>query len=239
MLFVGHISLAFLLAFVVSLKFPDIKNSVSVALVMLLSMLPDFDVALRLVSIDLGHRTLTHSVIIWATIGAVLVCLSTKRNLKGSVAIYVISYVAHTVIGDTLVGPINVIYPLGDLLVVSPITAWSLLHMTIEAGLLTLMTAIVITRYRSLGAKPGQIFLFYYHRRLDPLFYSFLLSALIVSLFYVSNKSEITSSLYASNDVSNKILFLIILHVAAMFAIVLIWWLTWKNTKRTYYVSCN
>ena len=47
LLFIGHIALAFLLTYLVIIKFSEIRQNISIALVMHLSILPDVDLALQ------------------------------------------------------------------------------------------------------------------------------------------------------------------------------------------------
>ena len=53
---------------------------------MFLSILPDVDLVFRLAGIDLGHRTITHSAIIWLIVGGILISFFTIKYRKGSVA---------------------------------------------------------------------------------------------------------------------------------------------------------
>ena len=197
---------------------------------MFLSILPDIDLALRLVGIDLGHRTFTHSAIIWLIIGGILISFFTIKYRKGSVAaVYLIAYLSHLLIGDILVAPINILYPLGDFIVNSPIKAWSLQHFLLETLLFTLMATVVITRYYSFKRKNEDIFLFRYHCKMDTLLYPVLILAIITSVFFVLNEFDL--SLVELSIVS-------LLHFAAIFVIMLIW-LASKNTKRQEHVISN
>ena len=100
MLFVGHISLAFLLAYFISTRFQGIKRTVSIALVIFLSILPDIDIIFRIAGIELGHRTITHSAIVWLIIGGILVSFFRLKYQKGSeAAVYLVAYLSHLIIG--------------------------------------------------------------------------------------------------------------------------------------------
>jgi membrane-bound metal-dependent hydrolase YbcI (DUF457 family) len=80
---------------------------------MFLSILPDIDILFRLAGMDLGHRTFTHGVIIWLVVGGILISFFTIKYGKGlEVAVYLIAYLSHLVIGDTFVEPINIPLPL-------------------------------------------------------------------------------------------------------------------------------
>jgi membrane-bound metal-dependent hydrolase YbcI (DUF457 family) len=193
LLFVGHISLAFLIAYFISTKFHGIKKTVSIALVMFLSILPDVDLVFRLAGIDLGHRTITHSAIIWLIVGGILISFFTIKYRKGSVAaVYLIAYLSHLVVGDVLIPPINILYPVGDFIVTSPIKGGSFQHILLETLLFALMASVVITKYYLFKRRNKDIFLFRYRRKMDTLLYAVLILAIIVSVFFVLNKFELS-----------------------------------------------
>jgi membrane-bound metal-dependent hydrolase YbcI (DUF457 family) len=190
---------------------------------MFLSILPDIDILFRLVGMDLGHRTFTHGIIIWLVVGGILISFFTIKYGKGlEVAVYLIAYLSHLVIGDTFVGPINILYPLGDFIVNSPIKGGSLQHIFLEILLFTLMATIVITRYYSFKMKNEDIFLFRYHCKTDKFLYPVLILAIIISFFYVVAGIEFSLV---------EIPVLMLLHIAAVSIIILIW-LASKCTKR-------
>jgi len=223
LLFVGHVSLAFLIAYFISTKFQGTKRTVSIALVMFLSILPDIDIVFRLVGTELGHRTFTHSVIVWLVVGGILISFFTIKYRKGSVAaVYLIAYLSHLVIGDVLIPPINILYPLGNFIIDSPIKNVTLQHILLETLLFTLMAAVVITRYYLFKRRNEDIFLFRYHCKLDTFLYPTLILAIILSFFYVLAKSE-----FSLVEVS----VLMLLHTAAVSIIILIW-LASKYAKR-------
>ena len=190
---------------------------------MFLSILPDIDLVFRLAGIDLGHRTITHSAIIWLIVGGILISFFTIKYRKGSVAaVYLIAYLSHLVVGDILIAPINILYPLGDFIVNSPIKGGSLQDILLETLLFTLMATVVITKYYSFKRRNEDIFLFRYHCKMDTLLYPVLILAIIISVFFVLNEFEL--SLVEVSIVT-------LLHSAAIFVIMLIW-LASKNTKR-------
>jgi membrane-bound metal-dependent hydrolase YbcI (DUF457 family) len=220
LLFVGHISLAFLLAYFVSSKVQGIKKTVSIALVMFLSILPDIDIIFRLAGIELGHRTITHSAILWLVIGGILVSFFKIKYHKGSeAAVYLVAYLSHLMIGDILVGPINILFPIGEYTVESPIHA--LHHYLLETLVFSMMAAVVITNYYLYKKNDKATFLFCYRNKIDALLYPILILALITSFIYVLAKYEL-SLLEA---------FIVIpLHIAAVCIIVLMWRVS-KNTE--------
>jgi membrane-bound metal-dependent hydrolase YbcI (DUF457 family) len=190
---------------------------------MFLSILPDIDILFRLAGVDLGHRTLTHSVIIWLVAGVILISFFTIKYRKGLIAaVYLIAYLSHLVIGDIFVAPINILYPLGDFIVNSPIKNGSWQHIFLEILFFTLMATIVITRYYSFKRKNEDIFLFRYHCKMDTFLYPVLILAIIISFFYVVAGVEFSLV---------EILVLMLLHIAAVSIIILIW-LASKCAKR-------
>jgi membrane-bound metal-dependent hydrolase YbcI (DUF457 family) len=190
---------------------------------MFLSILPDIDILFRLAGMDLGHRTFTHGVIIWLVVGGILISFFTIKYGKGLIAaVYLIAYLSHLVIGDTFVGPINILYPLGDFIVNSPIKNGSLQHVSLEILFFTLMATIVITRYYSFKRKNEDIFLFRYHCKMDTFLYPVLILAIIISFFYVVARFEFSLV---------EISVLMLLHIAVVSIIMLIW-LASKCAKR-------
>ena len=197
---------------------------------MFLSILPDIDIVFRLAGTDLGHRTFTHSVTIWLVVGGILISFFTINHRKGSAAaVYLIAYLSHLVIGDVLIAPINILYPLGDFIVNGPIKNMSLQHILLETLLFTLMATVVITRYYSFKRRNEDIFLFRYHCKIDTFLYPTLTLSIIVSFFYMGAESE-----FSLVEVS----VLLPLHIAAVSIIILIW-LASKRAKRQEHMVSN
>lgn len=197
---------------------------------MFLSILPDIDIVFRLAGTDLGHRTLTHSVIIWLAVGGILISFFTIKYRKGSVAtVYLIAYLSHLVVGDVLIPPINILYPLENFIIDSPIKNVSLQHILLETVLFALMAAVVITRYYSFKRRNEDIFLFRYHRKMDTFLYPTLTLAIIISFFYVVAESEF--SLF-------EVSVLMLLHTAAVSMIILIW-LASKRAERQEHMNAD
>jgi membrane-bound metal-dependent hydrolase YbcI (DUF457 family) len=204
----------------VSTRFQGIKRTVSIAMVMFLSILPDIDIIFRLAGIELGHRTITHSAIVWLVIGGILVSFFKIKYRKGrEAAVYLIAYLSHLIIGDILVGPINILFPVGEFIITSPIEGVQ--YFLLETLVFTLMATVVITNYYSFRKNNKDIFLFSYHRKIDALLYPVLILALVTSFFYVLAKFEL--SLFEASIVTP-------LHIAAVFIIMLMWRVA-KNTK--------
>jgi membrane-bound metal-dependent hydrolase YbcI (DUF457 family) len=138
--FVGHIAIAFLVTYLLATKFSVIRKIVSIAFVMFLSTLPDIDILVRLLGLDVGHSTITHSAFISAILGVILLYFL-ARSHKAWASVYLMAYLSHILIGDTIVGPINILYPLG-IQFVTVVNYGSLLHITIEFVLFSIMAAI-------------------------------------------------------------------------------------------------
>ncbi|HEU4443667.1 MAG TPA: metal-dependent hydrolase [Nitrososphaeraceae archaeon] len=213
MLFVGHISLAFLIVYFLSTRFQGIQRTVSIALVMVLSILPDIDIIFRLAGIDLGHRTITHSIIIWLVIGGISISYFKLNYHKGlEAAVYLIAYLSHLMIGDILVGPINILFPIGEYIVKSPIQG--VRYFLLETLVFSLMATVVITNYYLYRKKDKDIFLFRYRSKIDALLYPVLIVALITSCIYALTEFEL--NLLEASIVAP-------LHIAAVCVIVLMW----------------
>ncbi len=187
---------------------------------MFLSILPDIDMIFRFVGIELGHRTITHSAIIWLIIGGILVLFFKIKYHKGSeAAVYLIAYLSHLVIGDILVGPINILFPVGEFIIKSPIEG--IQYFLLETLVFTLMASVVITNYYLFRKKNEDTFLFCYHCMIDALLFPVLILALIASFVYVLAKFEL--SLFEASIVAP-------LHLAAVCIVILMWRVS-KNTK--------
>ena len=182
-------------------------------MVMFLSILPDVDVIFRLAGIELGHRTITHSTIIWLVIGGILVSFFKIKYRKGrEAAVYMIAYLSHLIIGDILVGPINILFPIGEFIITSPIEGVQ--YFLLETLVFSLMATVVITNYYLCRRKNKDTFLFRYHNKIDALLYPVLILAVIASFIYVLvvfDLSPIEASIATP------------LHIASVFVIVMIW----------------
>ena len=186
---------------------------------MLLSVLPDVDIILGLAGIDLGHRTLTHSIVIWPIVGGAIVFIISLKYKRGSeAAIYLIAYMSHPVIGDIIVEYTNIFYPIGDVTIYGPIESGSLEHISLEAILVGLMAAAVITMFKH---RKGDLSRFGYRATADSFLYLLLVLAIAVSGIYIIIEFQY-SLLYAS--------IIVILHSAAIATIILLWIVS-KGTK--------
>jgi membrane-bound metal-dependent hydrolase YbcI (DUF457 family) len=189
---------------------------------MLLSISPDIDIVLGLVGIDLDHRTFTHSIIIWLVIGGTIIFLiSLKLKSRGGseAAIYLIAYMSHLMIGDIIVEYINILYPIGDFTINSTIRSGSLKHISIEAILIGLMAAVVITKFKG---RKKESSLFIYHGITDSFLYVVLVLAIAVSAIYILNEFQLSLV---------HVLILVMLHSGAI-AIIILLWVESKCTQR-------
>jgi membrane-bound metal-dependent hydrolase YbcI (DUF457 family) len=225
MLFVGHIATAFIVCYVLS-KILSIKR-ISFSLIMLLSVLPDIDLGFKLLGIDPGHRTFTHSAIL-ALIVSVAAAFIAK--LQKSVLVYSIAYFTHILIGDILINSVNILYPFGVFQVGVGIQLGvgikfnSLTHIIIEFLPLIGMTAIVIREYFLYKKGVVDSILFRYSS-LDHILYIFVILAVITSFVYLMvNEIKYNAlSLDANKLLELRLILMIMLHISAIAIITFIW----------------
>jgi membrane-bound metal-dependent hydrolase YbcI (DUF457 family) len=219
MLFVGHIAIAFIICYVLS-KILSIKR-ISFSLIMLLSVLPDIDLGFKLLGIDPGHRTFTHSAIL-ALIVSVAAAFIAK--LQKSVLVYSIAYFTHILIGDILINSVNILYPFGVFQLGVGIKFNSLTHIIIEFLPLIGMTAIVIREYFLYKKGVGDSILFH-HSSLDHILYIFVILAVITSFVYLMvNEIKYNAlSLDANKLLELRLILMIMLHISAIAIITFIW----------------
>ena len=225
MLFVGHIAIAFIICYVLS-KILSIKR-ISFSLIMLLSVLPDIDLGFKLLGIDPGHRTFTHSAIL-ALIVSVAAAFIAK--LQKSVLVYSIAYFTHILIGDILINSVNILYPFGVFQVGVGIQLGvgikfnSLTHIIIEFLPLIGMTAIVIREYFLYKKGVGDSILFRYSS-LDHILYIFVILAVITSFVYLMvNEIKYNAlSLDGNKLLEIRLILMIMLHISAIAIITFIW----------------
>lgn len=227
MFFVGHISIAFILCYFISARFR--VNNFSLSLVFFLSVLPDIDIIFRLVGIEVPHRSITNSMIIFII---ALLIFTLKYRLRSTI-IYFIAYFSHILIGDIIVGPSNLLSPFGFFYLNSALYYKSPEHIFVE-GLL-LMTMVIIVANQYLCYRKGETFPIKYSKKLDPIFYPMVVAAIAISAIYLLDGSEIKfpdsfSLLFRSDDYSNIILVLNIICIGTVLA-------TWIISRRTFRTS--
>jgi LexA-binding, inner membrane-associated putative hydrolase len=169
---VGHLSIGLIIAYFCMKKLS--LHRISIPLVMLLSIAPDVDIFFQLAGIG-SHKSITHSAILCALLASIFIAKYGKPAL-----IYSLAYLQHIIIGDIMVGPINLLYPFGNLSVDIGIKYGSLLHILLELSLSICMLWIILYDRR----RSRYLFEFAY-RRADLLVYCIVLLSLIVSFTYI------------------------------------------------------
>ena len=229
MFFLGHISIAFVISYFIVRRFH--LRDISLSLLMFFSILPDVDIVFRLLGIDLGHRSITHSLIISMIVWGVVL----MKYRKPSVMLYFFAYLSHIFIGDLLIGPLNLWYPFGQYFVNGVADFKTSEHLLIEGVLLMIMATIVFGQY--LRDRRVHIFPFGF-TKLDSYFYPIVISALIVSLFFLLDQSqrELTqfpNSVYflIKSPIDYKITTILVMHAFGIAIISFMWIVSRRNTQ--------
>jgi hypothetical protein len=197
---------------------------------MFFSILPDVDIVFRFLGIDLGHRSITHSLIIATIVGGVVLI----KYRKPSVMLYFFAYLSHIFIGDLVIGPLNLLNPFGQYFVSGVADFKTSEHLLIEGVLLIVMATIVFGQY--LRNRRVHSFPFRF-TKLDSFFYPIVISALIISLFFVLDQSqrELTEFpksvfLVIQSPIDYKIIAIIVLHAIGIAIISFLWIVSRRNT---------
>lgn len=104
---VGHIGFAYLLSKVSAI---ELKTKLNVPLVLILSVLPDVDIALERTGIPfLEHRHVTHSVIVSLIVFVPFFLIYRKTAVP-----YFLALLQHALIGDYLTGQVWLLWPFGQ-----------------------------------------------------------------------------------------------------------------------------
>ena len=194
---------------------------------MFLSTLPDIDLVFRLFGIELGHRSITHSAIIWTIV--TLVFLAKYRRI--SVAVYSLAYLSHIIIGDLIVGPINLLYPIGDFVVSGGIRFNTISDIILEGILFAMMAIIIIKQNLHKDNSRRYAFLLHYST-LDRLFYPILISEIIISpLFLLSNKFQDLSNLLSISHIDTNDIAIVVLHAMMLITITFLWLKSKSHTQ--------
>jgi LexA-binding, inner membrane-associated putative hydrolase len=218
MFLVGHAVVAFLIAYIVCRIF-NINQRVSFALAMVIAIIPDIDIVMQSLEI-MDHKTFTHSLIVSAAIGG-SIFLVTRLGFKQTFAvamIYSLSYVEH-VIGDMVIGTLNILYPIGNLPVSIGIAYGSLTHIIIEILLLAIAASIIVGKsFRSIGNSTqddgmatSSLFQF---SITDKISYIILIVSLLVSFGYLLDGLKSLPRLILDTDL--EIALFVLLHIAAL-----------------------
>jgi len=130
----GHACWAYLTGRLVSHPFGLRPN---LYLLLILGMLPDVDLILG--SLDIAHRTVTHSVIFWS-----LVFVPFFAKYKKIALPYFVAAIQHILIGDMIVGRTNILWPVADLRIGLGFPILSPLNLLLEAAGLAIFVAVVL-----------------------------------------------------------------------------------------------
>lgn len=218
MFFVAHIAIAFIISYFIIRRFQ--LRDVSLSLVLFLSMLPDIDILFRLVGIEIAHRSITHSMIIFAI---PLLIFFLKYRIS-SFTIYFIGYVSHLAIGDIIIGPSNLLSPFGHLYLNSGIYYMGLEHILIELAALIIMVITVFGEY--IFNRKRITFPIKYSIKLDPIFYPAVMAGIIIScvyLLYQSQEYEFPDSISSSFKSYVLPQTILILHTLCIAVLALMW----------------
>jgi membrane-bound metal-dependent hydrolase YbcI (DUF457 family) len=201
------------------------------SLIMFFSILPDVDIVFRLLGVDLGHRSITHSMLISTIVWSVVLI----KYRKPSVMVYFIAYLSHIIIGDLLIGPLNLLYPFGQYFVNGVADFKTSEHLVIEGVLLLIMATMVFGQY--LRDRRVHIFPFEF-TKLDSLFYPIVFSALIISLFFLLDQSQIELTqfpnsifLLIQSPIDQEMATIIVMHAFGIAIVSFLWIVSRRNTQ--------
>jgi hypothetical protein len=219
MFLVGHAALAFLISYGISRKF-GVVSAVSFAAVMLIASLPDIDIITQDAGI-IPHKTYTHSPIISLTISSVIFLIAKLLLKQNSIValIYGLAYLYH-IIGDLIVGTLNVLFPFGYLPIGLGINIGSLSDEIIEMLLLLLAVSITLRASfanNSSGTNNNAILRY---SRIDKIGFALLILVLIISFAYLLYNTE--SSHPPFFDTELQITLFVLLHLVGVAWILLI-----------------
>jgi LexA-binding, inner membrane-associated putative hydrolase len=204
---VGHLSIGLIIAYFCMKKLT--LHAISIPFVMLLSIAPDVDIFFQFAGIG-SHKSITHSAILCALVASIFIAKYGKPAL-----IYSLAYLQHIVIGDVIIGPINLLYPFGNLSVDLGIKYGSLLHISLELLLSISMLGIILYDRR----RSSYLFEFAY-RRVDRLVYCVVILSLIVSLTYIIYADKYLLSLFKESTI--RLSAFMLSYILAIIAIVLL-----------------
>jgi hypothetical protein len=218
MFLIGHAALAFLISYGISHKF-GVVRAVSFAAVMLIASLPDIDIITQAAGI-IHHQTYTHSPIISVAISSVIFLVAKLLLKQKSIValIYGLAYLYH-IIGDLIVGNLNVQYPFGYLSIGLGINFGSLSDEIIE--MLLLVLAVSITFRASLANNSSGINnAILRYSRIDKIGFALLILALIISFAYLLYNTQDSPRLFLDTEL--QITLFVLLHLMGVAWILLI-----------------
>jgi hypothetical protein len=218
MFLVGHAALAFLISYSVSRKF-GVVRAVSFAAVMLIASFPDIDIITQAVGI-IPHKTYTHSPIISVTISSVIFLIAKLLLKQNSIValIYGLAYLYH-IIGDLIIGTLNVLFPFGYVPIGLGINFGSLSHEIIE--MLLLVLAVSVTLRASFANKCSGINnAIQRYSRIDKIGFVLLILASIISFAYLLYNTESLTRLFFDTEL--QVTLFVLLHLMGVAWILLI-----------------
>jgi LexA-binding, inner membrane-associated putative hydrolase len=218
MFLVGHTALAFLISYGISRKF-GVVSAVSFAAVMLIASLPDIDIITQAAGI-IPHQTYTHSPIISVAISSVIFLIAKLLLKQKSIValIYGLAYLYH-IIGDLIIGTLNVLFPFGYVPIGLGIDFGSLPDEIIE--MLLLVFAVSITFRASLANNSSGINnAILRYSRIDKIGFALLILALIISFAYLLYNTEDSPRLFLDTEL--QITLFVLLHLMGVAWILLI-----------------
>jgi len=145
------------------------------------------------------------------------------RYRRISVAVYSMAYLSHIIIGDVIIGPINLLYPIASFVVSGGMRFNTISDTIIEAILFAMMAIIIIKQNLYKDNSRQHTFLLHYSI-LDRLFYPILISEIIVSpLFLLSNKFQEFSNLLSLSHIDTNNIAIVVLHAMMLITITFLW----------------
>jgi LexA-binding, inner membrane-associated putative hydrolase len=218
MFLVGHAALAFIISYSISRRF-GVVRVVSFAAVMLITTLPDIDIITQEAGI-IPHHTYTHSPIISVTISSVIFLIAKLLLKQNSIValIYGLAYLYH-IIGDLVIGSLNVLFPFGYLPIGLGIDFGSLSDEIIEMFLLVLAVSITL-RASFANNSSGINNAILRYSRIDRIGFALLILALFISFAYLLYDIESSSRLFLDTEL--QITLFVLLHLMGVAWILLI-----------------
>ncbi len=200
-------------------------KDVSISFAMFLSTLPDIDLVFRLFGVEIGHRSITHSAIIWTIVGLAFLV----KYRKISVVVYFLAYLSHIIIGDLVVGPINLLYPVGDFIVSGGIMFNTISETITEGILFALMTIIILKQSlhqddTNSSSSSKQRSPLVHYSTLDRFFYPILIAEVAISpIFVLSNRFQDFSNLLSLSHIDTNVIAIVLLHFMMTIVIAFLW----------------
>jgi len=224
--FVGHISIAFILTYFIIKRYP--VPNLSISLVLFLSIVPDIDILFSLLGVEVVHRSISHSLIVFIIVLFVFIL---KYRIR-SIMIYFLAYLSHSAIGDLIVGPANLFPPFGIYYLNSGIYYKTPEHFFIECLVLTVMAIIVIIQY--LCNRKRNMIPIKYSKKIDPIFYPILIASIIMSAAYLLNQFQefkFPDSFFSVLQSFDYIKLIVVIHTVCISIVFFVWIVSWYGMR--------